>query len=206
MGYVIIPKSHSSSREWINCHCGRFCWTRTSTGVICIHVNPPSFELSLRHFGIAENLRPGDEHLRHLTVTSRFKKIRLFLAIKRETQPSFTSARSRTRPTFHTMMTRTRKPDVSESDVSSKKLNLQKKKTGSPEVTRVAVMPSQNVSTFQKRWGRYCRGSIDHLFEIDATQFLELHILCCHPFIQFEPIYWKLSQCNLIQRLSSTEH
>ena len=35
MGYVIIPKSHSSSREWINCHCGRFDWTRISTGVIC---------------------------------------------------------------------------------------------------------------------------------------------------------------------------
>ena len=163
--------------------------------MICIHVNPPSFELSLRHFGIAENLRPGDEHLRHLTVTSRFKKIRLFLAIKRETQPSFTSARSRTRPTFHTMMTRTRKPDVSESDVSSKKLNLQKKKTGSPEVTRVAVMPSQNVSTFQKRWGAVLQGehrsSLRNLVgpHTDATQFLELHILCCHPFIQFEPIY-----------------
>ena len=40
-----------------------------------IHVNPPSFVRSLRHFGIAENLRPGVENLRHLTVTSRFKKI-----------------------------------------------------------------------------------------------------------------------------------
>ena len=37
-----------------------------------IHVNPPSFVRSLRHFGIAENLRPGDENLRHLTVTSIF--------------------------------------------------------------------------------------------------------------------------------------
>ena len=35
-----------------------------------IHVNPPSFVRRLRHFGIAENLRPGDENLRHLTVTS----------------------------------------------------------------------------------------------------------------------------------------
>ena len=35
-----------------------------------IHVNPPSFVRSLRHFGIAENLRPGHENLRHLTVTS----------------------------------------------------------------------------------------------------------------------------------------
>ena len=52
-------------------------------------------------------------------------------------------------------MTRTRKPDVSETDVSSKKMKIQKKKTGSPEVTRVAAMPSQNVSPFQKRWGRY---------------------------------------------------
>ena len=34
------------------------------------HVNPPSFVRRLRHFGIAENLRPGDENLRHLTVTS----------------------------------------------------------------------------------------------------------------------------------------
>ena len=39
-----------------------------------IHVNPPSFVRSLRHFDIAENLRPGDENLRHLAVTSRFKK------------------------------------------------------------------------------------------------------------------------------------
>ena len=37
----------------------------------CIHVNPPSFVRRLRHFGIAENLRPGDANLRHLTVTSR---------------------------------------------------------------------------------------------------------------------------------------
>ena len=49
-----------------------------------IHVNPPSFVRSLRHFGIAENLRPGDENLRHLTVTSRFKKWRIFLAINSE--------------------------------------------------------------------------------------------------------------------------
>ena len=34
------------------------------------HVNPPSFVRTLRHFGIVENLRPGDENLRHLTVTS----------------------------------------------------------------------------------------------------------------------------------------
>ena len=36
----------------------------------CIHVNPPSFVRSLRHFGMDENLRPGDENLRHLTITS----------------------------------------------------------------------------------------------------------------------------------------
>ena len=46
-----------------------------------IHVNPPSFVRSLRHFGIVEILRPGDENLRHLTVTSIFKKIAYFLAI-----------------------------------------------------------------------------------------------------------------------------
>ena len=49
-----------------------------------IHVNPPSFVRSLRHFGIAENLRPGDENLRHLTVTSIFKKMCIFLAINSE--------------------------------------------------------------------------------------------------------------------------
>ena len=38
--------------------------------LVGIHVNPPSFVRRLRHFGIAENLRPGDENLRHLTVTS----------------------------------------------------------------------------------------------------------------------------------------
>ena len=45
---------------------------------ISIHVNPPSFVRSLRHFDITENLRPGDENLRHLTVTSRFKKMRRY--------------------------------------------------------------------------------------------------------------------------------
>ena len=59
---------------------------------------------------------------------------------------------------IHTMMTRTKKPDVSETDVSSKKMKIQQKKTGSPEVTRVAVMPSQNVSSFQKRWVAVLQG------------------------------------------------
>ena len=54
-----------------------------------IHVNPPSFVRSLRHFGIAENLRPGDEHLRHLAVTSRLKKLRIFLAINSENSTPF---------------------------------------------------------------------------------------------------------------------
>ena len=45
----------------------------TELGQCSIHVNPPSFVRSLRHFGIAENLRPGDENLRHLTVTSKLK-------------------------------------------------------------------------------------------------------------------------------------
>ena len=43
--------------------------------IIRIHVNPPSFVRSLRHFGIAENLRPGDENLRHLTVPSRIQNV-----------------------------------------------------------------------------------------------------------------------------------
>ena len=30
-----------------------------------LHVNPPSFVRRLRHFGIPENLSPGDENLRH---------------------------------------------------------------------------------------------------------------------------------------------
>ena len=54
-----------------------------------IHVNPPSFVRSLRHFDIAENLRPGDENLRYLTVTSRLKKLHIFLAINSEAQPNF---------------------------------------------------------------------------------------------------------------------
>ena len=50
----------------------------------CIHVNPPSLVRILRHFSIAENLSPGDENLRHLTVTRRFKKLHIFLAINSE--------------------------------------------------------------------------------------------------------------------------
>ena len=34
---------------------------------------------TLSHFGIAENLRPGDENLRHLTVSSKFKNQIVFL-------------------------------------------------------------------------------------------------------------------------------
>ena len=106
--------------------------------VCIIHVNPPSLVRSLRHFGIAENLRPGDENLRHLTVTSRFKIIAsnfhafsTFCFSQRSMvgeiiRVSFTR-RARSRPTFHAMMTRTRKPDISETDVSSKKMNIQKK-------------------------------------------------------------------------------
>ena len=58
--------------------------TLASKVVIFIHVNPPSFVRSLRHFGIAENLRPRDENLRRLTAISRFKKLRIFLAINSE--------------------------------------------------------------------------------------------------------------------------
>ena len=46
-----------------------------------IHVNPPSFVQSLRHFRIVENLHPGDENLRHLMVTWIFKKCVYFVAI-----------------------------------------------------------------------------------------------------------------------------
>ena len=92
-------------------------------------VNPPSFVRSLRHFGIAENLRPGDENLRQLTVTSRFKKCVYFWQSIVKTQPNFCACstfcfsagaqrskvgeimartrdysftRARSRPTFHT--------------------------------------------------------------------------------------------------------
>ena len=50
-----------------------------------IHVNPPSFVRSLRHFGIAENLRPGDENLRYL----RFKKWYYVWQPIVRTQPNF---------------------------------------------------------------------------------------------------------------------
>ena len=40
---------------------------------------------------------------------------------------SYIFTRARSRPTFHTMMTRTRKVAISETDVSSKKMKIQKK-------------------------------------------------------------------------------
>ena len=56
-----------------------------------IHVNPPSFVRRLRHFNFAENLRHGDENLRHLTVTARKKNYVQFfiLHIKNGTNFSF---------------------------------------------------------------------------------------------------------------------
>ena len=61
-----------------------------SSGIITsLHVNPPSFVQSLRHFAIAENLRPGNENLRHLTVTSRLKNCTYFCQTIVKTQPNF---------------------------------------------------------------------------------------------------------------------
>ena len=62
---------------------------------------------------------------------------------------SYTFTRARSRPTFHNMMTPTSKSDDSETDVSQKKMKIQKKPhivisqnwTRSSEVTRVAVVP-----------------------------------------------------------------
>ena len=70
---------------------------------------------------------------------SRVSEIIIRLArTTRDVLDSLTSVRSRL--TFHNMMTRTSKPDVSETDVSPKKMKIQKKPHGysrSPEVTRV---------------------------------------------------------------------
>ena len=85
---------------------------------IGLHVNPPSLVRSLRHFGIAENLRPRDKNLRNLTVTSRLKKIAYLVAINCEKQTNFHAFATfclhilqfyaRSFPTyFHTMKTRT---------------------------------------------------------------------------------------------------
>ena len=71
--------------------------TMTSHVALAVHVAilTSLFVRSLRHFGIAENLRPGDENLRHLTVTSRFKKKSVyFWQSKVITQPSFMRASS----------------------------------------------------------------------------------------------------------------
>ena len=40
---------------------GIYLFFRDSTKYIGLHVNPPSFVRSLRHFGIAENLRPESQ-------------------------------------------------------------------------------------------------------------------------------------------------
>ena len=63
---------------------------------------------------------------------------------------SFTSARSR--PTFHTVMPRTRKPDISETDVSSKKINIQNKSdrylTKPDTIARSSVFVSAAVTIY----------------------------------------------------------
>ena len=56
-----------------------------------MHVNPPSFVRRLRHINFAENLRHGDENLRHLTVIAEKKFTYNFfiLNIKNGTNFSF---------------------------------------------------------------------------------------------------------------------
>ena len=62
-------------RLHLTCVFVRFADCDTSLFSRVLHTcQTSSLVRSLRHFGIAENLRPGDENLRHLTVTSRFKK------------------------------------------------------------------------------------------------------------------------------------
>ena len=70
------------------------------------------------------------------------------------------------------------------------------------------LCPHRTCRLFRNDWWRYCRGSRASLRNPSADirmahSFLN-YITCCYPFIQLEPIYWKLSQFNLIQRLSST--
>ena len=68
---------------------------------------------------------------------------------------SFTTTRSR--PTFQNTMTRKSKPDVSETDVSPKKIQIQKKPhrylTKPDTIVRsYKGGPDSFVSTFQNRW------------------------------------------------------
>ena len=79
----------SEDSVWYRCvSAGQFLF-RHGNFTQRIHVNHPSLVRSLRHFGISGNLRPGDENLRHLTVTSRFKKLHiLFWQSIVKTQPN----------------------------------------------------------------------------------------------------------------------
>ena len=67
---------------------------------------------------------------------------------------SYSFTRARSRPTFQNMMTPASKTDVSETDVSPKKMKIQKKPHGyltqsDKIVRRVAVMPCRPVSAFR---------------------------------------------------------
>ena len=60
---------------------------------------------------------------------------------------SYSFTRARSRPTFHNMMTRTSKPDVYETDVSPKKMTIQKK------AHRYLTQPDKIVRSYEG--GRY---------------------------------------------------
>ena len=84
---------------------------------------------------------------------------------------SYSFTRARSRPTFHNTMTRKSKPDVSESDVSPKKMKIQKKPhrylTKPDKIVRSyngGHYALTAVSTFQNRWVVLLH--VEHPFEI----------------------------------------
>ena len=70
---------------------------------------------------------------------------------------SYSFTRARSRPTFQNTMTRKSKPDVSATDVSPKKMTIQKKPhrylTKPDKIVRsYKGGPGSSVLTFQNRW------------------------------------------------------
>ena len=82
---------------------------------------------------------------------------------------SYSFTRARFRPTFQNTMTRKSKRDVSETDVSPKKMKIQKKPhryLTKPDkiVSSYKGGPDSSVSTFQNRWVVVLQ--VEHPFEI----------------------------------------
>ena len=96
---------------------------------------------------------------------------------------SYSFTRARSRPTFHNMMTRASKPDVYETDVSPKKMKIQKK------THRYLTQPDKSNAASERTFSKG-NNIIGKILSVILSQWLHFPIYPgCNSFIQLESIH-----------------